>query len=297
MQYTELQITTNFSFLRGGSHPEELVEQAEALGYREIAITDRNTLAGIVRAHTAAKAKGMRILPAARLDLQDGPALLAYPVDKDAYARLSGLLTIGNLRAEKGDCLLCRADVYQHAKGIKFIVVPPAALNTTFDFDHAFLQTLGEYREAFGPELYLAASRAYQGDDNKQLYRLSQLSAQLNIPMAATNNVHYHHPARRQLQDVLTCIREKCTIQTAGFRLFENAERHLKPIHEMHRLFRQYPDALRQTQEIAQACRFSLDSLQYVYPEEITSEGRTPHGRTDLSYLAGRQAAIQRSGP
>lgn len=291
MQYTELQITTNFSFLRGGSHPEELVEQAEALGYREIAITDRNTLAGIVRAHTAAKAKGMRIIPAARLDLQDGPPLLAYPVDKDAYARLSGLLTTGNLRAEKGDCLLYRADVYQHAKGIKFIVVPPAALNTAFDFDHAFLQALGEYREAFGQELYLAASRSYQGDDNKQLYRLSQLSAQLHIPMAATNDVHYHHPARRQLQDVLTCIREKCTIQTAGFRLFENAERHLKPIPEMHRLFRQYPDAIRQTLEIAQACRFSLDSLQYVYPEEITSEGRTP--MEELTFLTWQGARRQ----
>lgn len=291
MRYTELQITTNFSFLRGGSHAEELAEQAQLYGYKEIAVTDHNTLAGIVRAHVAAKANGLRLIPACRLNLQDGPSLLAYPTSKEAYAQLSGLLTIGNLRAEKGDCHLNRSDVYQHAKGIKFIVVPPVALNQLFDFDPAFQQALHEYREALGNDLYLAASRSYLGDDNKKLYRLSQLSAQLNIPMVATNDVHYHDPARRQLQDVLTCIREKCTIQTAGFRLHANAERHLKTIDEMHRLFRQYPDAIRRTQEIAEACRFSLDSLQYVYPEELTTDGRTP--QEELTFLTWQGAREQ----
>src|SRR5437868_4770612 len=125
MRYTELQVTTNFSFLRGASHPEELVDQAAAYGYTAIAITDRNSLAGIVRAHVAAKAKGIRIIPACRLDLLDGPSLLAYPTDKEAYANLSALLSKGNLRAEKGSCYLYKADVYEHAKGMKFIVVPP----------------------------------------------------------------------------------------------------------------------------------------------------------------------------
>src|SRR5690606_33977999 len=128
MRYTELQVTTNFSFLRGASHPEELVEQAAAYGYSEIAITDRNTLAGIVRGHVAAKKHNIRIIPGCRLDLLDGPSLLAYPTNKEAYSRLSALLSTGNLRTEKGKCDLYKADVYRHAEGMKFIVIPPPSL-------------------------------------------------------------------------------------------------------------------------------------------------------------------------
>lgn len=284
MNYTELQVTTNFSFLRGASHPEELVEQAVALGYAATGITDRNTLSGIVRAHAAAKKKDIRLIVGCRLDLLDGLSLLAYPTDKNAYSRLTSLLTTGNMRAEKGDCHLYKKDVYGHAKGIKFIVIPPDVLNNQFEFDPSFENALKEYRDVFGNNLYIAASRRYNGDDNKQLFRLAQLSNHLQIPMVAANDVHYHHPARRQLQDVVTCIREKCTIYTAGFRLLPNAERHLKPINEMSRLFRQYPDAIRRTQEIAEACTFSLDELKYEYPEEITSEGRTP--QEELTFLA-----------
>ncbi|HEV2481336.1 MAG TPA: error-prone DNA polymerase [Puia sp.] len=276
MTYIELQTTTNFSFLRGASHPEELVTKAHEYGYKEIAITDRNTFAGIVRAHGAAKELNMRILPGCRLDLLDGPSLLAYPTDKNAWSRLSALLTTGNLRAEKGQCHLYRSDVYTHSAGMKFILVPPAALTPGFELDEAFRNAAAEYREAIGPNLYVAASRSYLGDDTKRLHRLSQLAGRLDMPLVATNDVHYHTPDRRQLQDILTCIREKCTIQTAGFRLYENAERHLKPTREMLRLFRQYPDAIRHTKEIAEACVFSLDMLKYVYPEELTTEGRTP---------------------
>ena len=276
MKYTELQVTTNFSFLRGGSHPDEFVDQAALLGYSQIAVTDRNTLAGVVRAHVAAKKAKIRLIIGCQLELLDGPPLLAYPTDKDAYARLSGLLSTGNLRAEKGQCLLYKADVFQYAKGIRFIAIAPLSLNATFDFDDAFQSALVEYRKAFGKSLYLGMSRSYQANDHKRMHRLWQLSDSLNIPLAATNDVHYHSPERRQLQDVLTCIREKCTIQTAGFRLHQNAERHLKPNDEMQRLFQQYPQALVATHEIAEACQFSLDSLQYVYPEEITSQGRTP---------------------
>ena len=276
MAYTELQTTTNFSFLRGASHPEELVTKAHEYGYKEIAITDRNTFAGIVRAHGAAKELGLRILPGCRLDLLDGPSLLAYPTDKDAWSRLSSLLTTGNLRAEKGQCHLYKADVYAHSAGMKFILVPPAALTPGFEFDETFRNAAQEYRETLGPDLYVAASRSYLGDDTKRLHRLSKLAGRLDMPLVATNDVHYHIPERRQLQDILTCIREKCTIQTAGFRLYENAERHLKPIGEMLRLFRQYPDAIRRSKEIAEACQFSLDMLKYVYPEELTTEGRTP---------------------
>jgi error-prone DNA polymerase len=270
VSYTELQVTTNFSFLRGASHPEEMVEQAAAYGYTSIAITDRNTFAGIVRAHQAAKKYGMRLIPACRIDLQDGPSLLAFPTNIEAYSQISNLLTVGNLRTEKGQCHLYKEDVFKHANGSRFIVIPPDALNEIFEFDAAFKKTLKVYREALGDQLYIAASRTYNGDDAKKLHRIFELSKQLHISMVATNDVHYHHPDRRELQDVMTCVREKCTIHNAGFRLHANAERYLKPIDEMQRLFRQYPDSIRQALFIADSCRFSLDELKYQYPREIT---------------------------
>src|SRR5215510_9671345 len=127
---------------------------------------------------------------------------------------------------------------------MKFIVIPPPSLNQHFDYDPAFKKTLEEYSEVFGKDLYIAATRSYQGDDHKRLFRLSQLANGFNIPLIATNDVHYHHSARRQLQDIMTCVREKCTIHNAGFFLHENSERYLKPIEEMHRLFNHYPDAI-----------------------------------------------------
>ena len=293
MPYTELQVTTNFSFLRGASHPEELVEQAAALGYSAIAITDRNSLAGIVRAHAAAKKIGIRIIVGCRLDLLDGPSLLAYPTNITAYAQLCNLLTTGNRRAEKGSCTLYKKDVYQYAANIKMIVLPPDKLNESFDLEPSFVISLKEYRKAFGADCYLAATRQYRGDDSKYIFRLAQLSAQLDIPMVATNEVHYHEPGRRQLQDIVTCIREKCTIHNAGYRLHPNAERFLKPADEMMRLFRQYPQAILHSQEIEAACQFSLDELKYEYPEEITTEGRTP--QEELTFLAW-QGARERYG-
>lgn len=276
MSYIELQVTSNFSFLKGGSHPEELVEHAAELGYDAIAITDHNTLAGIVRAHAAAKLKQIRLIVGCRLNLLDGPSLLAFPTDKDAYARLSGLLSMGNLRTEKGKCELYQADVYTHAEGMLFIVLPPDNLNEHFKLDPSFEISLRRYKNALGDSLFLGANRYYLGDDAKILYHLHKISQRHGIPLVATNDVYYHHPARRQLQDVMTCIREKCTIYNAGFRLHQNAERHLKTSQEMQRVFRKYPDAILQARRIADACRFSLDSLKYEYPEEITSEARSP---------------------
>lgn len=272
MSYAELQVTSNFSFLRGASHPEELVEEAVLLGYKAIAITDRNSVAGVVRAHKAAKEHSIQFIPACRLDLQDGPSLLAYPTDINGWQELCALLTKGNRRTEKGKCELYKRDVWQHAAGMKFIVLPPSSLNEHFYFDDSFKSSLIEYKRTLGSNLYIAAIRSYNMDDSKRLHQLSQL----NIPMIATNDVHYHIPQRRELQDVLTCVREKCTIQTAGFKLHQNAERYLKAPNEMHRLFRQYQDAIGRISEITDACQFSLDQLKYVYPEEITSGGRTP---------------------
>ncbi|MGO3109743.1 MAG: error-prone DNA polymerase, partial [Sphingobacterium sp.] len=276
MDYVELQVTSNFTFLRGGSHPEELVETAAALGYKAIAITDRNSLAGIVRAHLAAKNKDIRFIPACRLDLLDGPSLLAFPADKMAYSNLSSLLTKGNLRAEKGACHLYKSDVYAHAAGITFIVLPPDTLNNDFDFDTTYLQSLQEYKEAFGPKLYIGAAFLYSSNDQKKMHRIWQLEDKFNIPIAALNDVHYHSPERRQLQDILTCIREKCTVESAGLKLHANAERYLKAPKEMYRIFRQYPQAIANSLAIADTCKFSLQELEYIYPEEIVNESKSP---------------------
>lgn len=288
MQYTELQVTTNFTFLRGASHPEEMVEHAAQLGYPKIAITDRNTFAGIVRAHAAAKKLNIKIIPACRLDLVDGPSLLAFPTNRQAYARISALLTLGNLRTEKGKCELYKTDVYAHRKDSLFIAIPPEELNKSYDLDDSFKSALAEYRDALGKQLSVAVSRRYDGNDAKHIHRVWQLAEKLNIPLVATNDVHYHHFQRRELQDIVTCVREKCTIHNAGYRLHANAERFLKPNDEMLRLFRQYPSAIEQTQRIADACTFSLDELKYNYPKEITSNSRTP--QEELIYLTWKGA-------
>jgi error-prone DNA polymerase len=276
-RYCELQVTTNFSFLRGASHPEEIVQQAALLGYSAIAMTDRNTLAGIVRGHAAAKKVGIKLIPGCRLDLQDGPSLLAFPTDIHAYSGLPALLSLGNLRTEKGKCHLYRNDVYAHAAGMKFIIVPPSTtVNEAFQLENDFRAAVQEYRAEFGNHVYLSAMRAYNGQDAKFLYRIFQLASVTKTPVVATNDVHYHVQTRRELQDIMTCIREKCTIQTAGFHLHPNMERYMKPVDEMNRLFLQYPAAIWRAQEVADACTFSLDKLKYRYPKEINTSGRTP---------------------
>lgn len=257
----------------GASHPEEMVEQAAALGYSGIAITDRNTFAGVVRAHVAAQKAGIRILPGCRLDLQNGPGLLAFPESKEGYANLSALLTRGNMRAEKGQCHLFVADVFELARGSKLIVIPPVALNELFELDPVFVRDLKEYKARFGENLFLGASKLYTGNDAKRLHRLSQVSKREGIPLVATNDVHYHHPVRRELQDVVTCVREKCTIHNAGYKLHQNAERYLKAMGEMERLFQMYPEAIESTQKIAESCRFSLSELKYQYPREVIGNG------------------------
>jgi error-prone DNA polymerase len=283
MSYVELQVTSNFSFRRGGSHPEELVDQAADLGYHAIGITDRNTFAGVVRAYQVAKDRNIRLIPGVRLDLLDGPSLLAYPTDKEAYGRLSALLTLGNLRAEKEKCFISKKDVYQHAEGNYFIIIPPDKLTQDFEFEFVFQHHVQDYRQNL-PNLYLAATKYYTGDDAKRLFLL----AEFGVPLVATNDVHYHHVSRRELQDVLTCIREKCTIFNAGYKLHQNAERHLKERSEMERLFRNYPEAIANARIIAEACQFDLKSLKYKYPSELTTDGRTP--MEQLTYLTWKGA-------
>ncbi|MCA0245878.1 MAG: error-prone DNA polymerase [Proteobacteria bacterium] len=276
MDYAELQITTNYSFLRSGSHPRELVERAIELGHTAIGITDRNTLAGVVRAYAASRGETksdpdrIKLLVGSRIETRDGYSLLAYPTDLDAYKRLSRLLTQGNRRAAKGKCDLIFDDLAVHAEGILAIVLPPRHLD-----DPAFHERLRALADLFGDRCYLAGSMLFRGDDARRLARLDNLAAEFGVRFVATNDVHYHIPERRALQDVVTAIRLGCTVDELGFRRFASAERHLKDGQEMARLFHRHPHAIAHTQEIAQRCSFSLKELTYQYPV-LYEGGETP---------------------
>ena len=228
--YAELQVTSNYSFLRGGSHPDELVLSAKALGLAALGLADRNTLAGVVRAHTAAKQASLKLLVGARLVPEDGPEVLCYPTDRAAYGRLCRLLTLGKRRAGKGDCRFTLAELEDHGQGQVLIVLPPETP------DPAFGETLARLGRSFPGACYLAGQVLYRGDDARALERLSELAAACATPLIATNDVRLHTPARKALLDALTCVRAHCTIDAAGFRLEPNAERHLKAPAEMARL-------------------------------------------------------------
>ncbi len=266
----ELQVTTNFSFLQGGSHPQELALRAAALGYEAIGVTDRNTLAGIVRAYDGCNLAKIRLVVGCRLDLQDAPSLLCYPQDRAAYGRLCSLLTLGKRRTEKGKCLLTYADVLDHRVGQQLVALAPDEIGADFA---AFLKS---FRNDVGKCAHLAASHLYRGDDARRIRQLAELAEEHRLPLIATNDVLYHAPERRPLQDVMTCIREHVTIDEAGFRLLANAERHLKSPEEMQRLFKRWPMALENAADLAEACRFSLDELRYEYPSEPVPGGLTP---------------------
>jgi error-prone DNA polymerase len=390
-RYAELHCTSNFSFLRGASHPHELVEQARALGHSAIAITDLNTVAGIVRGHVAAKGDAeegvapIRFVVGCRLEVEVGwsaivrpstartvktvlrardedslrrseivphperaaglarqhsrrthheiaaterRSLLCFPTSRAAYGRLTRMLTQGKRRAKKAECKLGYDDLLEFGEGQIFVALPP----DSFFFpspphgggegrvrwgDTPSIPTSPSHRYAMGPSLspqwaerdmfsdlekflrrlkadfpghvYLAAQHLYRGDDARRLHRLAALAKQVEVPLVATNDVLYHTPARRRLQDVVSCIREGCTLAAAGLRLNAHAERHLKSPDEMARLFRGYEDALERSVEIAERCRFSLDELKYDYPDESGGAGTSPQQR--LESLAWNGAA------
>ncbi|MBB1499695.1 error-prone DNA polymerase [Paracoccus sp. MC1862] len=268
-RYAELQVTSQFSFLRGASSAEELFATAAAMGLEALAVTDRNSLAGIVRAHEAAKATGVRLVVGCRLDLACGMSVLAYPTDRAAYARLCRLLTLGKGRAGKGRCRLDWPDLEAHAKGLIAVLVPDLA-------DEACGMRLRRLREAFGDRAYLALTLRRRPNDQLRLHELAALAARMRVASVVTNDVLFHEPGRRILQDVVTAIRHNTTVEALGLRRERHADRYLKPPAEMHRLFARYPEALARTLEIAERCRFSLDELAYQYPEERDDPRLTP---------------------
>ena len=267
--FVELGIASPFSFLRGASDAIELALTAHAFGMDSIGIADRDTLAGVVRMHSAAKGAGIRPLIGCRLVPVDAPQLLAYPCHREGYGRLSRMLSLGKMRCDKGECDLNLSEIALHSEGIAFIAMPDEDLD-------AFEKALPALAAALPGMRHVAASHFYSGDDIARIERLDRMARRHGCTILATNDVCYHAPDRRPLQDVMSCIREKMTLATAGYLLNPNAERHLKSPEEMARLFERWPHAISATREFADAIHFSLDELRYEYPQETVPEGRTP---------------------
>ena len=289
-RYAEIGVTTNFSFLRGASHPQEYVRQAGEYGLQAIGIADRNTLAGVVRAYAELQNPGLSSTPklmiGSRLVFIDGtPDILAYPCDRAAYGRLCRLLSKGKLAADKGECRLAFQDLREFSEGLLLVLMP----SYRFTAD-ALMRMLEAMRGTRANGVWLAASLFHRGDDKRRLARLQRIATSAGVPLLATNDVLYHAHERRVLQDVVSCIREKTTIETAGRLLEANAERHLKPPAEMARLFRDYPGAIAETLRFAGRISFTLDELKYRYPDEPVPPGKTAQAHLeDLTWAGVKQ--------
>ena len=282
--YVELQTTSNFSFLKGASYPEELVHRAVELEHKAIAITDRNTLAGVVRAHLAARETGIKIIVGARLDFTDSESILCLPTNHAAYSRLTRLITLGRRRAPKGECYLS-IDDFLNAQKDQIIVI---LSQSQCDLDHLSF-TLSRFSGVMGDRCYLSLQNFLEYGDTRRIALLDNLASKVNVSTVVTNDVHYHDLTRRKLQDTLTAIKNRCTVDNAGYKLFVNAERHLKSADAMSALFPNHKEAISRTVEIAERCSFSLDQLVYEYPDDEAPPGTTPQKHlTDLAW-AGAQ--------
>jgi error-prone DNA polymerase len=290
--YAEIGITTNFSFLRGGSHPQDYVHRASELRLPVIGLADHNTLAGVVRAYKeldnpAVEHKPKLLIGSRLVFMDDTPDILVYPSDREAYGRLCQLLTRGKRGDDtaKGECHLKLADLLEFAEGQLLVLTLPHRFETA-----TARKLLDRLQHSRADGVWLAASLLYRGDDKRRLLRLHRLAADASVPLLATNEVLYHHPARRALQDVLTCIREKTTIDAIGKRLQANAERYLKPAQEMARLFSDVPEAIAETMRFSGRINFSLDQLKYQYPDEPVPPGKTAQQHLeDLTWAGVRQ--------
>ena len=320
--YAEIAVTTNYSFLRGASHPKELVCRAAELGHAAIGIADRNTLAGVVRAYAALqdmKGDRPRLLVGARLAFVDGtPDILAYPTDRAAYGRLCRMLSTGKLRARKGECHLALGDLLKWQEGLLLVVmapsqgqedlpensqqrfwnkglavkdeeageIPPGTYANNLHGNFGEVQSLVETLACAAPgRVWLGVSMPHHGDDRRRLLEWQRVAGATGAPLLATNDVLYHCAQRRELQDIVTCIRRHVTLNEAGRLLEANAERHLKPAHEMAELFQEVPEAISETMRFAGRITFSLDQLKYNYPDEPIPRGKTAQQHlTDITW-------------
>jgi error-prone DNA polymerase len=286
--YVELQCASHFSLLRGVSSPGDLFDEAARLGYRALAICDRNSLAGIVRAHMAAKATGVRLIVGAELIVHDEASdttmtLLVYPTDRAAYGRLCRLLSVGKARAGKGDCDLKLDDVARWSQGLIAILVPDRA-------DDVCALHLSKIAAVFGSDAHLALTLQRRPREALRWHQLSQMAQAAGVTPVVTNRVLFHDRDRRQLQDVVTCIREQTTIDAVGFKRDRHADRYLKPPQEMLRHFARHRDAVAAAAAIAARCRFSLDELAYQYPHEVAEPGKSPQQTLeDLTWAGAAQ--------
>lgn len=268
MSYMELFTTSNFTFLTGGSHAEELVTRARQLGLGGLSICDKNTLAGIVRGHTAAQELGLRYIVGTRIVLTDETQVLVYPRTREAFGRLCRLLTLGKRRTVKGSCELTLVDVQEYCSDCILIGLSGPK----------FEETLSSLKDTFSTNIYIGLVPEYDGADADRFSDRASLAAELDLPIVALGNVIMHAASRLRLCDVLSCVREKTTIDKLGRLALPNAERRIKSEFEMRRLFQTYPEAISNTVRIAEACPFSLDELRYEYPDEIT-DGMQPDDR------------------
>lgn len=286
-RFYEIGLRSNFSFLDGASHAEELVERALFLGLSGLGLADRNTVAGVVRLHAAAKLNGLEFRPGARLVFDDEtPELLAYPLNRKGWGNLCRLLSEGNLRSKKGVCTLWEKDLLAWCVDLLFIAMPPP-LASHADVE-AFESRLASIRPRLVDRLYLALVPRHDGADQRNFAELSGISKRLGLPLIATNDALYHAPDRKPVADVVVAIREHVTIAEAGLRLHAHAERHLKSPEEMARLLRAWPEALDNNINFFSRLQFSLDELSHQYPDEIFDGEAPPLALRRLTYEGAR---------
>ena len=291
MNFAELVAASNYSFMRGASHPADMVWRAALLGMSGIGIADRNTVAGVVRAHVAwrevrAQMPDFRLAVGARLVFADTtPDIVAYPMTRFGWGRLTRLLTLGNRRAVKGDCILHFDDLLAHGEDLLLIAL---------DGEREMLDRL---KAAFPGRLWLGATMPRGGADARKLVELEELGKATGIPLIGTNDALYATPDSRALHDIVTCIREGTTIQSAGRRLLANAERYLKPPEEMARLFRHYPHAIAATQDLLSRITFTLDDLKYEYPHEPVPPGWEPQDWLEHMVMEAAKARFPKGVP
>ncbi|MFK4002482.1 error-prone DNA polymerase [Qipengyuania sp. NPDC077563] len=310
--FVELGLVSCFSFLRGASDAVDLALQAQKLGYDAIGIADANSMAGVVRMHTEAKKLKLKPCIGCRIETAEGLAFLAYPRDRQAYGRLCSLISAGRMRTfdgrwqEKGACDISLDMLAEHSEGVQLILIPPSDLASEFTIpggaadDHAsdgekgralytakFQEIVPLLAARFPTLCHMAASFLYTGDDLARIARIDALAKANGLSILASNDVHYHTPERRPLQDVMTAIRHKTTVARAAYLLHGNAERYLKPPETMCRLFEPWPHAIEAARAVADACDFSLDQLRYEYPEEFYPEGTHPQAYLETETWKG----------